>query len=236
MAQEFEGDLAGSVFWGADMKGSTFRDVDLTGTRISHAWFVDVEIDALVEKVVINGVDVTAYVNERDAWYPLRAMIRPSTVDEMRTAWQAMEAAWAVAITTAQALPAGAIDQSVNGEWSFVQTVRHMVMAIDKWFTSPVLGEHFSPIGLPNTGSLDFPFPGVDLTVTPSAEQALEVLADRYAKVRSYIDTLDPDELDRTIDVLENGPHPLREGLFTVFEEAFWHLRYATRDLEVLAG
>lgn len=236
MAQEFEGDLAGSVFWGADMKGSTFRDVDLTGTRISHAWFVDVEIDALVDKVVINGVDVTTYVNERDAWYPLRAMIRPSTVDEMRTAWQAMEAAWAVAITTAQALPAGAIDQSVNGEWSFVQTVRHMVMAIDKWFTSPVLGEHFSPIGLPNTGSLDFPFPGVDLTVTPSAEQALEVLADRYAKVRSYIDTLDPDELDRTIDVLENGPHPLREGLFTVFEEAFWHLRYATRDLEVLAG
>lgn len=236
MAQEFEGDLAESVFWGADMKGSTFRDVDLTGTRISHAWFVDVEIDALVDKVVINGVDVTAYVNERDAWYPLRAMIRPSSVDEMRAAWQAMEDAWSAAITRARALPDGAMDESVNGEFSFVQTARHMVMAIDKWFTVPVLGERFSPIGLPNTGSLDFPFPGIDLTVSPSADEALEVLADRYAKVRSFIDTVDPGELDRTIDVPENGPHPLREGLLTVFEEAFWHLRYASRDLEVLAG
>ena len=61
------------------------------------------------------------------------------------------------------------------------------------------------------------------------------MLADRYAKVRSFIDTVDPGDLDRPIDVLENGPHPLREGLFTVFEEAFWHLRYATRDLEALA-
>jgi hypothetical protein len=236
MPQEFEGDLAGSVFWGADLKGTTFRDVDLTGARISHAWFVDVEIDALVDRVVINGVDVTAYVNEHDAWYPLRAMIRPSTVDDMRAAWQAMEAAWAVAITRARALPDQAIDESVNSEWSFVQTVRHMVMAIDKWFTVPVLGERFSPIGLPNTGSLDFPFPGIDLTVRPSAGEALSVLADRYAKVRSFIATVDPRDLDRTIEVLENGPHPLREGLLTVFEEAFWHLRYASRDLDVLSG
>ena len=44
--QEFEGDLAGAVFWGADLRGARFRDVDLTGARITHAWFVDVDIDA----------------------------------------------------------------------------------------------------------------------------------------------------------------------------------------------
>ena len=85
MPEEFEGDLAGAVFWGADLHGATFRDVDLTGARISHAWFVDVEIDALVDQLVVNGVDVTAYVNERDAWYPLRAMIRPSDPEDSET-------------------------------------------------------------------------------------------------------------------------------------------------------
>ena len=79
MPEEFEGDLAGAVFWGADLSGARFRDVNLTDAKISHAWLVNVDIDALVDTVVINGVDVTAYVNERDPWYPLRAMLRPST-------------------------------------------------------------------------------------------------------------------------------------------------------------
>ena len=78
MPEEFEGDLAGAVFWGADLSGARFRDVNLTDAKISHAWLVNVEIDALVDTVVINGVDVTAYVNERDPWYPLRAMLRRS--------------------------------------------------------------------------------------------------------------------------------------------------------------
>ena len=95
MTEEFEGDLAGAVFWGADLRGARFRDVDLTGATISHAWFVDVDIDALVDNVVINGVDVTAYVNERDPWYPLRAMLRPTTPEDMRTTWAALEAEWA---------------------------------------------------------------------------------------------------------------------------------------------
>lgn len=30
----------------------------------------------------------------------------------------------------------------------------------------------------------------------------------------------------RSIDVLENGPHPLQECIYTVFEEEFWHNRY----------
>ncbi len=84
MPEEFEGDLAGAVFWGADLSGARFRDVNLTDAKISHAWLVNVDIDALVDNVVINGVDVTAYVNERDPWYPLRAMLRPSVPEDMR--------------------------------------------------------------------------------------------------------------------------------------------------------
>jgi hypothetical protein len=91
MPEEFEGDLAGAVFWGADLSGARFRDVNLTDAKISHSWLVNVDIDALIDKVVINGVDVTAYVNERDPWYPLRAMLRPSDPEGMRAAWAALE-------------------------------------------------------------------------------------------------------------------------------------------------
>ena len=59
MPEEFEGDLAGAVFWGADLSGARFRDVNLTGALISHAWLISVDIGTLVDNVVINGVDVT---------------------------------------------------------------------------------------------------------------------------------------------------------------------------------
>jgi hypothetical protein len=234
MPEEFEGDLAGAEFWGADLSGATFRDVDLTGARISHAFVVDVEIDAMVDKLVVNGVDVTAYVNERDRWYPLRSMLRPSTADDMLASWAALEDEWAKAITRAQALPEEALHESVDGEWSFVQTLRHLVMAMDKWFTAPILGEAFHPMGLPNTGSLDFPWPGLDYGLAPSVDEVLAVRADRAARFRDYVGSVDPADLTRPIEVLENGENPLQECLYTVFEEEFWHLRYALRDLEVL--
>ena len=70
MPEEFEGDLTAAVFWGADLPGAWFRDVNLTDVRISHSWLVDVEIDAFIDRVVVNGVDVTAYVNEHDPLVP----------------------------------------------------------------------------------------------------------------------------------------------------------------------
>ena len=91
MPGEFEGDLTEAVFWGADMSGARFRDVNFTGARISHPWVVDVDIDAFVDKLVVNGVDVTDYVNERAEWYPVRAMIRASDPEGLRAAWAALE-------------------------------------------------------------------------------------------------------------------------------------------------
>jgi len=234
MPEEFEGDLAGAVFWGADLRGARFRDVNLTDAVITHAWLVNVEVDALVDAVVINGVDVTAYVNERDPWYPLRAMLRPSSPEGMREAWAALEGEWAKTITQAQALPGERLHESVNGEWSFVQTLRHLVFAMDKWLTVPILGGDFHPMGLPNTGSVDFPWPGLDLGLTPSVSEALAARADRAASCRDYLASVVTTDLTRPVEVLENGTNPLQECVYTVFEEEFWHNRYALRDLAEL--
>ena len=234
MPEEFEGDLAGAVFWGADLTGARFRDVNLTDVQIGHAWLVNVDIDAMVDTVVINGVDVTAYVNERDPWYPLRAMLRPSNPKDMRATWAALEAEWAKTIARAQALPEDASNESVDGEWSFVQTLRHLVFAMDKWFTVPVSGGSFNPIGLPNSGSVGFDWPGLDYDLTPSVSEALAVRADRSTSFRDCLASVAAADFTRPIDILENGTTPLLECIYTVFEEEFWHNRYALRDLAVL--
>ncbi len=136
---------------------------------------------------MINGVDVTAYVNERDPWYPLRAMLRPTNPEDMQATWAALEGEWAKTVTRAAALPEDLLHQSVNDEWSFVQTLRHLIFAMDKWFTAPILGEGFHPMGLPNSGSVGFPWPGLDYGLTPSVADALAVRAVRATSFRDYL-------------------------------------------------
>jgi DinB superfamily/Pentapeptide repeats (8 copies) len=235
MAESFEGqDLSGATFWGVDLSGAHFRDVNLTDATVKNAWLVNVDIDALIDKVVINGVDVTAYVNERDRWHPLRAMLRPPDPEGMRAAWTALEDVWATTIERARKLPDAKLRESVNGEWSFVQTMRHLVFAMDKWFTVPVLGEGFDPMVLPNSGSDDLDWPGRDRTADPTLAEALEVRAGRAQRLREYLATVTATELEQTVEVLENGTTPIRECVYTVFEEEFEHNRYATRDLAQL--
>lgn len=234
MPEEFEGDLTGAVFWGADMRGARFRDVNLAEVRISHAWLVDVEVDAYVDRLVVNGVDVTAYVNEHDRWSALRTVLRPTDADSMRSGWAALRAAWAIAVARAQQLPEDARHESVNGEFSFVETLRHLVFATDKWFIGPILGDRFQPFGLAHASADNSLWPEVDPSATPSLE---EVLAARDAQAERIIDFLaamTTDDLTRDVVVLENGPHHVRDCIATVLEEEFWHLRYADRDLAVL--
>jgi hypothetical protein len=236
MPEEFEGrDLQDAVFWGVDLSGARFRDVNLTGARISHAWVVDVDIDALVENVVINGVDVTEYVNERDPWYPLRAMLRPDDPEGMRAAWRALEQSWATTIARAAELSELQRHLSVDGEWSFVSTLRHLQFALDKWFTLPILGKAtFHPMGVPNSGSVDFGWPGLDPDGDPSFDEAFAVRVESGARFRAYLEGVEPEELNREVVVLENGVVPVKECVYTVFEEEFHHNRYALRDLAQL--
>lgn len=235
MGEEFEfRDLSESEFWGVDLQRTTFRDVDLTGVRISHARLHDVDIDADIDRVVINGVDVTGYVNDRDEWYPLRSQVRPHDPAAMRRAWKAFVEAWDGAIERAERLPDEQRHASVGGEWSFVQTLRHLVFATDKWCIAPVIGGAFHPTGLPNSGSVDFPWPGLDAAAEPSFDEAVGTWRDRAEQVRRHLDTIQPASLEQQVEVLENGTCPVRECVQVVFEEHFHHLRYATRDLDSL--
>src|SRR6478736_6075911 len=222
MPEEFEyQDLSEAVFWDVALRRATFRDVDLTGARITHSRLVDVEVDGDVDRLVVNGVDVTDVVNAGDRWYPLRAEVRAK--------------AWAPVIERARSLTDAQLRQSVDGEWSFIQTLRHLVFCDDKWFLVPVLGEPaFHAIGISNSGSADFFWPGVDREATATLDDVLAVRAAQSSRLAAYLDTVTDEELARQVEVLENGTTPVADCLYVVSEESFQHLRYATRDLDRL--
>jgi hypothetical protein len=235
MAEEFEArDLSDSVFWAVDLSRARFRDVNLSGASISHALLDGVTIDAKIDRLVVNGVDVTDYVNERDRWYPLRAMIRATDPEGIRAAWAALQQAWAATIARADRLTDAQRHQRVNDEWSLVETLRHLLMAMDKWFTAPILGGDFHPFGLPNTGSVDFQWPGLDSTAAPSYDEVLAARAQRADRFRAWLDELEAADLTRQVEVLENGTATVQDCVFTVLEEEFEHNRYADRDLALI--
>ena len=97
-----------------------------------------------------------------------------------------------------------------------------------------ILGDEFDPIGWPNTGSIDFPWPSVDRDLSPTVGEVLAVRAQRATWLRDHLASLTAADLVGEVEILENGIVPKIECYYTVFEEEFWHLRYAERDLSVL--
>lgn len=238
MAEEFEDrDLSASVFWGVNLRKATFRDADFSGSTFFHTEWRDVSIDGVIDRLVVNGVDVTSYVNEHDIWHPLRVQLSPDSVEEMRATWENLCAEWAKVLDRVSGMPPDAATVSVNGEWSLRDTLRHLMFAMDKWFMWPILGRRdFTPMGLPNTGSIDRDWPGLDRTSDPTFAAVLETRASMTATFTDYLSSLDLTTMEPEVDVLENGSVPALMCFHVVFEEEFEHLRYALRDLSVLTA
>lgn len=81
---------------------------------------------------------------------------------------------------------------------------------------------------------------GLELTAEPGLDEVLEVRASRLATFRSELDALTEDELDRVCAGTPGPGYPEREYLVrdclrVVLTEEVEHLRYALRDLSVLA-
>ena len=60
-----------------DLHGAEFRECDLTGARLIGVVMQDAVIDGLITNLVVNGVEVTEYVEaELDRRHPVRVLIR----------------------------------------------------------------------------------------------------------------------------------------------------------------
>jgi hypothetical protein len=232
-AQFRECDLTGARFHGADLTGARFRGVELVG----------VEIYGEIEDVTVNGVDIGPLVEaELDRRYPDRARMRPDDPAGFAEAWQVLGRLWDQTVARARRLPPEALHESVDDEWSFTETLRHLLFATDAWVSRAILGDPapWDPLGLPWDGMPDTPGVPRDRAARPALEEVLALRADRMATVRGVIGGLTEQSLaGQTTPVEGPGwprPHryPVRTCLRVVLNEEWEHRLYAERDLAVL--
>lgn len=227
--------LRGARFVQSDLSGVVMRGVEVEGADIDAPWLPDGDSPFLV-----NGVDVIPFVEaELNRRFPGRADRRAADPDGLRAAWAVLERTWAATLERAAAMPAGSVDVSVDGEWSFAQTLRHLVLATDTWLGKGIweLEQPFHPLGLADTGAAD---EGLDTsvftTVTPSYAEVLEARAGRVAMVRDFIAGVTPDELSapRKNPHAPEYPETVRSCLHVILEEEWEHHRFAVRDLGLI--
>jgi len=228
-----------------DLVGLEIRDCEVTGLKIVDCYGGEVSLGGDFERVVVNDVDVTAYVEaELDRRHPARVLARnAASPEDYRTAWDAIETMWGATLDRARLLPEATLHEQVGGEWSFVETQRHLLFAADAWLGNAVLEEEapYHPLGFPAGGTP--PDEAAKLGLTLEATPALdEVLAPRFARMaamRRVVDGLTAAELDRVCGRKPAEMHPdqeyvVRRCLKVVLKEEAEHHRYAVRDLAVL--
>src|SRR6201994_2161125 len=111
-----------------DLAGAEFRECDLSRVRMVGVVMQDAEIDGLVSNLVVNGVEVTSYVEaELDRRHPVRLLLRSADPADLLQAVRELRAGWAATVERLRAMPRGSEQQRVGGEWSAVETQRHLV-------------------------------------------------------------------------------------------------------------
>jgi uncharacterized protein YjbI with pentapeptide repeats len=235
--------LADAQFHRADLTGASFRLVDLTGVTIRGAALVNMDLSGMIENLRVNGVDVVPLVEaELNRRYPERAKMSPADAAGYREAWDILERFWSETVERARGLAPELLHERVGGEWSFIETLRHLVFATDAWVKRAILGvpSPWDPLDLPHDEMPDEPSVPRDLSARPSLDEVLVLRADRMATVRQVLADLTDERLaDMTEPVMEPGyPEPgsfaVRRCLQAILSEEWEHRLYAERDLDAL--
>jgi DinB family protein len=223
--QFLERDLRGARFVECDLSGVVMRGVDIAGMDIDAPWLSE------GPGLRVNGVDVTPFVEqELDRRFPGRSERRAESPAGLREAWTTVERAWEAGITRAAALPGDSVDVRIDDEWSFAETLRHLVHATDIWLGKGVLGleeADFHPLGLGH---------GESVADARPFDDVLAARADRAAMVRDFLATV----TDEVLDEERRNPHnpaeaeTVRSCLHVILEESWEHLRFALRDLDAI--
>lgn len=239
-----ESSLRNAVFEDVDLSGARFDNVNLSGTTVRGARLVDVSLDGDIRNLTVWGIDVVPLVDaELNRRYPGRERMRPTDADGYREAWDLLEQLWSETVTKARRLPPELLHESVDGEWSFIETLRHLVFATDAWVRRAVLGvpEPWHPLDLPHDEMHDVPPVPRDRAARPSLDEVLELRTDRMTTVRTFLADLTDDQLTEQTTPVQGPGYPASESyavgrcLGTILGEEFEHRRYAERDLATLA-
>jgi uncharacterized protein YjbI with pentapeptide repeats len=251
---DFTGEnLSGSRFENVSLTGARFHDVDLsharfgladlTGVTIRGAALVDMDLSGEIENLRVNGVDVVPLVEaELNRRYPDRVKMRPADADGFREAWDILERLWQRTVARARGMAPELLDERVEGEWSFIETLRHLVFATDAWVKRAILGDPspWHPLDLPHDEMPDEPSVPRDRAARPSLDEVLALRAERMATVRQVIADLTDEKLAAMTEPVTGPGYPepesfaVRRCLQAILTEEWEHRLYAERDFRVL--
>lgn len=227
-----------------DLTDAEFRECDLTRARLIGVVMQDAVIDGLVSNLVVNGVEVTSYVEaELDRRHPVRLLIRSTDPADLREAERQLQAKWAATVERLRDMAEGSEHQRVGGEWSAVETLRHLVFVHDSWFRRCCLGspQPFTAIGLASDFVPDQEEQGLDRAATPGLNKVLTVRDEQVAELERWLASVTADELSAAAPVPAGPGWPpyatgksVLECLHVVLNEEWAHHGFCVRDLDLL--
>ena len=229
-----------------DLTGAEFRECDLSGARLVGVVMQDVEIDGLVTNLVVNGVEVMPYVEaELDRRHPVRLLIRSDEPADLREAWRQLRQGWAATAARVRSMAEGSEHLSVDGEWSMVETLRHLVFVHDSWFRRCILGltESFTAVGLASAFVPDQEGLGLDRSARPGLDEVLAVRDRQASEIEAWLAEVTPEQLAEPAPVPDDDRWPpyakgrrVRQCLNTVLDEEWAHHGFCVRDLDKLSS
>jgi uncharacterized damage-inducible protein DinB len=188
--------------------------------------------------------DEQAFHEHQDDGYDDSNPYLPRTPEAFRDASADLERLWSETLAKAEALDEEQLHESVNGEWSFVQTLRHLVYASDLWVFAVIQGvpDPYDPLDLPFDGYERFanPIP-YERDVKPPLASVLALRADRFARVRAFLDGLTQEHIESAVEFRSeswpfNEDFAIGPSLATVVNEEWHHHNFAERDLDILTS
>lgn len=186
--------------------------------------------------------DGETFHESQDDGYDDSNPYRPRTPEAYRAAWAELARLWAETVAKAQTLEEKQLHLSVDGEWSFIQTLRHLNYATDLWVFGVVQGvpDPYHPLDLPFDGYEQFPNGIVfERDARPPLADVLALRDDRVTRVSAFLDDLTQERIESTVDFESTGwpftdSFHVGQCLSTVVNEEWHHRNFAERDLDRL--
>jgi len=234
--------LSGARIEDADFSNARLHAANFEGAKLTDAWFYGADISGDLEGLRLNGVEVAPLVAaELDRLFPERVKLRATTPDGLAEAWAMVEETWQATLARARALPEPSLFERVDDEWSFVETLRHLIMATDSWLRRMIKGieRPYHPWGVAGSWLTNPTSWGIDPAADPSLDEVIAVRRERVDEVKQTIASATPEELERICVPPATPGHPSNPRsvlacLHVILNEEWEHNQYCVRDLASL--
>ena len=207
----------------------------LQDVKITDAWVDNVDISGLVGRLVVNDVDVSAYVRTSSRSGSRTPEARATDGDGLRDACAMVEERAPPPRVRAGALP----PRPSTSRWTTSSpTSRRCATSCSR----PTAGSPgpcsairpYHSLGYPHDDAEGGRAEGLDVAATPSLDEVVAVREERRARLGDLVGDATPADLVRMVASPNGGMTSVMSCIHVVLGEEWAHDRYADRDLSIL--